>query len=269
MARGATFADLDQDGDLDLYIANVGKANEFLINDGSCHFTEGAKVRRHAHQPRLAMIHTLQAAGIDDSGVAQGMKVAELNGDGMLDIVVSNIGPLEGSLLFLNQGHGKFKEVSSEAGISHRIFGQGIAMADVDNDGDMDMYACTYGTPPLSWPSQDNRLYMNGASGLSWLKVRPLDAVHGKPTLLQSQVRVFEAGTATMLGTDVVDGGSGFCSQNEYGAYFGLDASVHKGVAAFDVEMRKPGQKEWTTKKHDPALGGVKPNSVLRPKCCA
>jgi hypothetical protein len=61
----------------------------------------------------------------------------------------------------------------------------------------------------------------------------------------------------------MIDGGSGFGCQNAYDAYFGLSASVKRGVEVFDVEVRVPGAKEWTTKVQNPKLGGVKPNQIL------
>ena len=59
------------------------------------------------------------------------------------------------------------------------MFGQGVAFGDVDSDGDLDAYVLSWGTPPLTWPGQDNRLYRNqgnGACGLGRLRVEAMGA---------------------------------------------------------------------------------------------
>lgn len=71
---GAIWEDLDNDGDLDLYVANDFGRNNLYVNDGSGHFTDEGIAR-----------------GADDIGAAMGVSVADANLDGRMDILVTNM----------------------------------------------------------------------------------------------------------------------------------------------------------------------------------
>jgi len=244
--RAVSFADFNADGNLDLFMVSATSENQMYINDGTGHFTDMSKQK-----------------GVDSIIPAQGMNVADVDGDGDLDIYVSNI--LASGALYENDGNGNFKDSTSAAGLDYHLFGQGVAFGDVNGDGAIDMYVCTWGTPLMGWPSRSNKLFINQGNFPNWIKVRPLDE-SGHATLLGTQVRVFQADTRQLAAPLMqIDGGSGFCSQNAYDAYFGFGFLT--ALPVYDIEMRCGG--DWVTKETVPSLGGISADrqTILQVKC--
>jgi enediyne biosynthesis protein E4 len=126
---GVIAADLDLDNRIDLYVANDGTANYLYHNLGNFRFEEVAL--------------EAGAAGNAEGGYQAGMGVAcgDLDGDGLPELMVTNFYG-EGTTLYQNLGQGLFTDRSAASGIglaSRYLLGFGIAMADVTNNGRLDV----------------------------------------------------------------------------------------------------------------------------------
>jgi len=97
--------------------------------------------------------------------MGSGVTVFDYDGDGDLDIYLLNASTLERleagepgepNRLFRNEGDWLFTDVTDRAGVGDTGFGQGVAVADIDNDGDRDLYLTNYGP---------NVLYRNNGDG--------------------------------------------------------------------------------------------------------
>ena len=77
--------------------------------------------------------------GVDVQGLSGGVVMEDLNGDGLLDIMVSSWGLRDPLRLFVNQGEGRYDDRSGEAGIDGLVGGLNLVHADYDNDGDRDI----------------------------------------------------------------------------------------------------------------------------------
>jgi hypothetical protein len=133
----AVMTDIDNDGDLDIYVPNDGQANLLWINDGHGKFVE------QAFESGVA---------VDDEGKensSMGVDVADPNRDGWLDIFVTNFA-YEHSVLYINgtgrTGRRSFTDRSAAYGIvnpSSRQIAWGTKLLDYDNDGNLDLFmAC-------------------------------------------------------------------------------------------------------------------------------
>ena len=97
--------------------------------------------------------------------VGSGCALFDYDNDGWLDILLINggltpestaTGPVRHAL-YRNLGNGRFKEVTAKAGLGgNGAFGMGVAVGDVDNDGDRDVYVTNFGA---------NGLYRNNGDG--------------------------------------------------------------------------------------------------------
>ena len=88
-----------------------------------------------------------------------GVCIGDFDGDDRPDVYLTS--PQGGNRLYQNLGDFRFQDVTDEAGLgaAHggQAWGSGASFADVDNDGDLDLYVCGYDTP--------NRLYVNQGDG--------------------------------------------------------------------------------------------------------
>lgn len=168
---GVATGDLDNDGDVDIFLANFGK-NQILENrDGK-------------------FVDTTDEAGITGAEWSLSASLADLNGDGLLDIYVanymtfpnldayvpcrrlstrlsycapSNFEPVADKL-YLNEGEGKFRDVSVESGITSRNErGMGVVVADLDQDGENDIYVANDMGENFLWINQGNGTFRDVA----------------------------------------------------------------------------------------------------------
>lgn len=128
--QGAVFADVNNDGWLDLYLCRFGAANELWINQQNGTFFEEAEARG--------------LAVVDGSGIGA---FADYDRDGWLDVYlqtnmydVANHPSGRLDRLFRNRGDGTFAEVTSEAGLSGKTSGHSVTWWDHDADGWPDIY---------------------------------------------------------------------------------------------------------------------------------
>lgn len=136
---GAVFADLDNDGDLDLYVANNAKAAAGA---------KAAEPQRSAQTCRSKLFRNDAGKFTDisaESGAcperiltARNVGVFDYDGDGLLDLlIVEDVFRRNGSrtALLRNTGGMKFQDVTRDAGIPEDVYGLGHAVADLNGDG--------------------------------------------------------------------------------------------------------------------------------------
>jgi len=182
-STGATFADVNGDGLLDLYLCNAGRsderANELFINKGDGTFKESAK-----------------AYGLDDQGYSTHAAFFDFDRDGDLDMFLLNnsftpVGRLAysnirnqrdkegGHKMFRNDG-GHFTDISEEAGIYGSLigFGLGITIGDVNNDNWLDMYISNdfYEHDYLYINNQDGTFTESGKSAMQHMSLSSMGA---------------------------------------------------------------------------------------------
>lgn len=128
-ALGVVCADINGDGWVDIFVANDAVRNFLFINNKNGTFTENALVAEVAYS----------MAGKPQSGM--GCDLADIDGDGLSDLVVTNI-DLESNNVYHNNGDNTFNDITVSAGLAQVALlfsGFGIRFADYDNDGDLDL----------------------------------------------------------------------------------------------------------------------------------
>jgi tetratricopeptide (TPR) repeat protein len=126
---GVVAADLDDDGRIDLFVANDATANFLFRNRGEMRFEEVA--------------HEVGVAANAGGGYQAGMGVAcgDLDGDGRPDLLVTNFYG-ESTSYFRNLGGGTFTDATAAVGLAaatRQLLGFGVALLDADNDGYLDL----------------------------------------------------------------------------------------------------------------------------------
>ncbi len=222
-----SLGDYDNDGQLDLYISDFQLASDHLWhNDGHAFFQEVS-----------------EAAGIREptrNVLSFGGGFVDYDNDGWLDLFIANGHVYEEvekttsdvhykqiNSLFHNQGNGKFVEVTKTSGDGFAIpyAGRGVAFADFDNDGNVDIVVANNNDPPLL-------LHNSGVSGKHFLTLELIgtksnrDAMGARVTL--------KAGGITQV-REVAGGGS-YLSQSDLRLHFGLGETMK----ADSVEVRWP-----------------------------
>ncbi|HAB18505.1 MAG TPA: hypothetical protein DCE44_18945, partial [Verrucomicrobiales bacterium] len=128
---GLAAADVDRDGLVDLYFCHKQEGNQLYRNLGGGRFTNV----------------TAQAGVACANQTSVGAVFGDLNGDGAADLIVSGFGGP--NVVLLNDGRGRFTDVSASAGISGKSGYTSMALSDVDGDADLDLYLCNFGAQAI------------------------------------------------------------------------------------------------------------------------
>ena len=224
-AMGIDASDYDGDGQTDLVIGNFSNEMVSLYhNEGVGFFIDQAPVSEIGRNSLLTL--------------AFGAFFFDYDLDGRQDIFVAN-GHVENDIadvqqrvayrqpphLFRNRGDGGFDEVTAASpDLARPMVARGAAFGDIDGDGDPDLILSENGGPA--------RLFRNdGGERNGWIGFRlrgdnsNRDGIGAKITL------VIEDGGMTRIETRVVKSATGYASQNQLAAIFGL-GPVGRGVSA-------------------------------------
>jgi len=144
-SRAAFAFDPDQDGDLDLFVAHHDHDAQGAIAhwlwDGTF---ESDTLRLFLNDGKGRFSDATEAYGLRRVCAAMGAVGGDVDGDGWPEIFLStgseDLAALYPKLLFSNRGGKRFLDVSESAGIGHLQKGSGTALADLDDDGDRDLY---------------------------------------------------------------------------------------------------------------------------------
>jgi hypothetical protein len=160
---GSIFADLDNDGDLDLYVSSMPAGEDSRLAKRLGHPLRGCSLFRNDGGGKFTDVSKGNAACPAAFG-GRSATVLDYDGDGLLDLLVGedpnpgyNGSKTRSTRLFRNKGNLQFEDVTQKAGIPAGIPGLGVAAADVNNDGRPDLF--------IACGSGGNRLFLNMGGG--------------------------------------------------------------------------------------------------------
>ncbi|MFN4255411.1 MAG: FG-GAP-like repeat-containing protein [Saprospiraceae bacterium] len=121
---GATWADVDNDGDADCFVANwYGANNLFYLNNGNGAFA----------QVTVGQL-------VNDGGYSETAAWGDYNSDGWVDLYVTNSDGNKRNFLYRNKGDGTFEKVASGAPALDANISRSANWVDFDMDGDVDLF---------------------------------------------------------------------------------------------------------------------------------
>ena len=168
---GGAFLDFDQDGYMDLYMANGNFHERLSDQDYKPEKVHTNHLYRNNGDGTFEDV--TKKAGVGHDGFGMGVTIGDFNNDGYPDIYVSNHGP---NVLYKNNGNGTFSDISKKTGLDGDESSVGAVWLDYDNDGLLDLYVGNYlsfdpdykfyyapdGFPgPMSFDGEIDRLYKN------------------------------------------------------------------------------------------------------------
>lgn len=125
---GVAIGDINNDGLVDIYMVSNQEKNHLYLNKGNWKFED----------------ITDKAGVAGKKSWATGVTMADVNGDGLLDIYVCNSGDVKGgnkeNELFINKGDMTFEEKAAEYGLNDKGYSTHATFFDYDKDGDLDCY---------------------------------------------------------------------------------------------------------------------------------
>jgi hypothetical protein len=228
-SNGPSVVDYDNDGRLDLFVAGYGR-NFLFHNDGGGRFSEVAA-----------------AKGVAGGDKATPSAWGDYDNDGRPDLYISSYvdRPVnEHDFLFHNDGAaftGAMPEIVAKHGATH-----GVQWVDFDGDGALDLALANNN------PDGGHYLFRNVLAperARRSIQVLVVDK-NGHHTRAGSEVRIYAPGKRTVLGSRLVDTGSGYCSQSAMPVHFGLPADGNVDVEV--TAMTRSGRKITRVAKVDP-----------------
>jgi hypothetical protein len=250
------WVDVDNDGNLDLFVVNFREANFLYRNNGDRTFTR-----------------ITEGAIVTDAGPSFGASWGDLNNDGLPDLFIANdvsdsFPNGEDNALYVNLGDFRFEKVTDDIVSRDQGISFGSSFADMDNDGDIDLFVAnkngkdnflyenhgdgsfqkvitnfviddegySYGAawgdfdnngyPDLYVANQDegNFLYQNTTSGNHWLSIRLAGTISNRSAIgarVRVKARIFGSDVWQVREISALTGG-GYSGQNSLNASFGL-----------------------------------------------
>jgi enediyne biosynthesis protein E4 len=210
---GIDAADVNGDGLLDVYITHLDlELNRLYLNNGDSTFTDDTYASGIGANARLLSGVAAKFLDYDNDGWVD---IVQLNG-AMLDNVTlyhSEISYKEPLLMFRNLGMGRFEMTSSQLGADflRPVAGRGLATADFDNDGDVDIAVNNRGESP-------ELLRNDGGNGNHWLEVLLVGTKSNRDGT-GAQLKLTSEGFAQVK---QAEGGTSYMSASDPRIHFGL-----------------------------------------------
>ncbi len=189
---GAAWGDFDNDGDLDLFIPYFGANNRFYTNEGKGVFRDRA--------PSLDLAH---------GGRGRGAAWGDFDNDGFLDLYVTNSG--QPNLYYKNRDGRAFVDMADTLGVAANADSRGVALADYDNDGGLDLYIAVQNGP--------DALYRNQEADGNWIAIR-LSGTTSSTDAIGTRLEIGYGDNRRALRE--ITGGASFLSQDALFAVFGV-----------------------------------------------
>jgi hypothetical protein len=189
------FFDYDNDGWLDLLVAPflgfVGRNQAIVAAEYFGVPAQGEQPRLYRNRGDGTFEDVTRAAGLARPMLVMGSNFGDLDNDGFLDLYLAtgepNLGTLVPNRMFRNDGGRTFQDVTTAGGFGHLQKGHAVAFADIDNDGDQEVYAVMGGA--YSGDTYWNALFQNPGSGNRWITLR-LEGVESNRSAIGARLRL-------------------------------------------------------------------------------
>ena len=197
-SNGITFADINNDGFPDLFIASRNSGNKFYLNDGKGFFRD----KTNEYFP-------------PGNFISNGVVFADFDLDGFQDLYLTNVGE---NVLYRNVRGEYFEDVTAAFGAELTGYCTGCAAGDIDNDGDPDLYVANY-------INGDSRLFLNNCEKRSYIKFR-LHGVYSNRDAIGTKIWLYTTGPSNtgqlLAGYQELTCGNGYGSSSAKEVIFGV-----------------------------------------------
>jgi len=259
------FFDFDNDGYNDLFVSGYGNGGYTLVAEDAARDMLGMPPA--SDPPKLyhnngnnTFTDVSHEYGVDHVAFTMGSNFGDIDNDGWLDYYLGTGAPPFTSIvpnkLYHNLAGKKFEDITYATNTGHIQKGHGVAFADIDNDGDQDIYEVMGGA--YEGDHFRNVLYENSSvTGNHWLKIKLEGVTANRPAI----------GARVRIKVKMPDGSfQNFYHTLSTGGSFGskplmIEAGLGKAVSVEEVEVKWPNAKQ--TKE---VITNVSPDTKIKIK---
>ena len=235
----AWFWDYDNDGALDIFVSGYDAILADLTQSYVGEPFDAELPRLYRGDGDGAFVDVAPASGLTRPSAPMGANFGDIDGDGFLDFYLGTGYPpyhtLMPNLMYRNQDGRRFVDVTTAGGFGHLQKGHGVAFADVDNDGDQDVFEQMGGA--LAGDKYMDALYQNPGFGHRYLVVQ-LFGTESNRAAIGARIRVDVSGSA---------GSRSIYKYVNSGGTFGANSIRHQLIGLGNAERIERLEVYWPT----------------------